>query len=160
MRKARLRFMESLHAFFAWLVHLQQHKIPQMLVFTCGMINCALALIFLRFPERIDSSPALRYLATSLDTDWWVVIFGALGVMQWVLALARYTVAAFPCFLGSVAMFVFAALTGANFVLGPAAGLVTVMSVGIGAINLIASAGAAAPWQKRESEEFLARHGD
>lgn len=142
-----------------WLVGLQQHRIPQLLVLVCGLINSALAILFLWFPERIDSTPAIRYLATALSTDWWVIIFGAVGVAQCTVAIVRYTSGVLPCLLSSLAMLAFCILSSVNFVWGPAAGIVTVLSLGIGTINLIAAAGAVAPIVASETEEYLSRHG-
>lgn len=158
--KARVKIVTGWHTVVAWLVSLQQHRIPQALVLVCGLINCALAVLFLWFPERIDDTPAIRYLATALSTDWWVIIFGAVGVMQCTVAIVRYTAGVVPCLLSSLAMLAFCVLSSVNFVIGPAAGIVTVLSLGIGVINLLAAAGAVAPAQARETAEYLGRHGD
>lgn len=157
--KMSLRIQIVWHAINAWLVGLQDHRIPQILVLICGLTNAGLGFLFLWFPDRIDQTPALRYLSTTLSTDWWVVIFGATGIVQATVAVVKYTAGIVPCLLSFAAMMTFGIFTAVNFAMGPAAGIVTLLSLAIAAVNLLATAGAVAPSAAAESAEYLGRRG-
>jgi hypothetical protein len=117
------------------LVDLRERHIPQLFVGACGMFGTLVGFLFLVIPGRFEDAPALAFLINIVPPLAWGLMFFALGISLFTVALIDYTRAVLPCLVLGLLCFSFSALSLVDLFSGPATGLVVVAFAVLGWIN-------------------------